>query len=164
MAVKVNNVDVINNSRNLLVNNGTVTAPSITNSSDTNTGMYFPSSDTISITTGGTLAATFAANGDFTAVGNVTAYSDVRLKKDLQVIENALSKVKSLTGYTYTRIDTEERHTGVIAQDVQKVLPEAIINDNNYLSVAYGNMVGLLIEAIKELEVKVEELKARLEA
>lgn len=101
--------------------------------------------------------------GNFTAVGNVTAYSDIRLKKDLEVIADALNKVMSLTGYTYERIDTGARHTGVVAQDVQKVLPEAVQNDGEHLSVAYGNMVGLLIEAIKEQQKQINELKARLE-
>ena len=102
-------------------------------------------------------------SGNLTMAGNVTAYSDIRLKEDLEVITGALDKVKSLTGYTYTRIDSGERHTGVIAQDVEKVLPEAVNNDGEHLSVAYGNMVGLLIEAIKEQQAQIDDLKARLE-
>lgn len=100
--------------------------------------------------------------GSFTAVGNVTAYSDRRLKKDLEPISDALAKVQSLTGYTYTRIDTGERHTGLIAQDVQAVLPEAVSDRGESLSLAYGNMVGLLIEAIKAQQVQIDELKAKL--
>jgi hypothetical protein len=106
-----------------------------------------------------TVTQTLADNGDFTAAGNVTAYSDIRLKKDLVQIPDALEKVRQLTGYTYTRIDTGEKQTGVVAQDVQKVLPEAVL-EGEHLSVAYGNMVGLLIEAIKELEAQVAELRA----
>jgi hypothetical protein len=102
-------------------------------------------------------------SGNLTMAGNVTAYSDARLKTDLQPIPDALDKVMSLTGYTYTRIDSGERHTGVVAQDVQKVLPEAVNDGGEYMSVAYGNMVGLLIEAIKELKAEVEDLKTRLE-
>lgn len=97
--------------------------------------------------------------GNFVARGNVTAYSDIRLKTDIQVIPQALAKVQQLRGVTYERIDSGERQTGVIAQEVQAVLPEAVINmndDNKTLSVAYGNMVGLLIEAIKELNHKVD--------
>ncbi len=103
------------------------------------------------------------AGGNLTATGNVTAYSDRRLKKDLQVIEGALDKVKKLTGYTYTRKDTGERHTGLIAQDVQLVLPEAVRETLGILTVSYGNMLGLMAEAIKELDAKVEKLKARAE-
>lgn len=98
------------------------------------------------------------ANGNFTASGNVTAYSDARLKEDLVRIDGALNKLCYLTGYTYTRIDSKERQTGLIAQDVQKVLPEAVV-DGEHLSVAYGNMMGLVVEAIKELRAEVKELK-----
>lgn len=98
------------------------------------------------------------ATGNFTSSGNITAYSDIRLKKDLVQIPDALSKVQQLTGYTYTRIDTGEKQTGLVAQDVQKVLPEAVIDGDN-MSVAYGNLVGLLVEAIKELRAEVASLK-----
>lgn len=94
--------------------------------------------------------------GALTASGNITAYSDIRLKTDIQVIPDALAKVQALRGVTYERVDTGEHQTGVIAQDVQKVLPEAIQDDGQYLSVAYGNLVGLLIEAVKELNAKVD--------
>jgi hypothetical protein len=101
-----------------------------------------------------------SADGSFVSTGNVTAYSDLRLKKDIEVIPNALDKVSAIKGVTYTNIDGEERRTGVIAQDIIEVLPEAVQEDENgMLSVAYGNIVGLLIEAIKELKEEVEELK-----
>ena len=99
-------------------------------------------------------------NGDFTSPGNVTAYSDARLKKDLKKIDNALSKVRKLTGYTFTRTDSGARQTGLIAQDVEKILPEAVsTTENGFLSLAYGNLVGLLVEAIKELTHRVEMLE-----
>lgn len=110
---------------------------------------------------------TFAvATGDFTATGNVTAYSDERVKKDITRIENALSKVKAVSGYTFERTDMEtQRQTGVIAQEILKVLPEAVSADEDgNLSVAYGNLSGMLIEAIKEqaevAETQREEIKA----
>jgi hypothetical protein len=96
-----------------------------------------------------------------TAVGDVTAFSDARLKTDLERIPDALAKVSRLTGYTFTRKDTGARQTGVVAQDVQKVLPEAVIDTGDHLALAYGNMVGLLIEAIKELAARIERLEAR---
>ena len=104
--------------------------------------------------------------------GNVTAYSDRRVKTDIEVIPNALDKVCQLSGYTFLRTDTETedadgnpvaevRQTGVIAQEVLEVLPEAVMeNEEGMYSVAYGNMVGLLIEAIKEQQVQIDELKA----
>lgn len=101
------------------------------------------------------------ASGNFTATGNVTAYSDMRLKSDLAAIPDALDKVQALTGYTYTRKDTGARQTGLIAQDVQRVLPEAVMDDGEHLSLAYGNLVGLLVQAIKELRAEVQALKGR---
>lgn len=99
--------------------------------------------------------------GNFTATGNVNALSDIRLKTDLTKIEGALGKVCAINGYTYTRKDTGARQTGVVAQEVQKVLPEAVMDNGEHLAVAYGNMVGLLIEAIKELKSEVDQLKGK---
>ena len=104
--------------------------------------------------------------GDILAGGNVTAYSDIRRKKDLVKLDNALGKVEQLTGYTYTSKTDNKRYTGLIAQDVQKVLPEAVHKEelDGHLSLAYGNMAGLFVEAIKELTRKNEILEARLNA
>ena len=99
------------------------------------------------------------ASGSITASGNVTAYSDAKLKTDMVQIRDALDKVGSLTGYTYTRVDTGHRETGLIAQDVQAVLPEAVVDNGGTLSLAYGNLVGLLVEAIKELRYEVDALR-----
>ena len=100
-------------------------------------------------------------DGNWTAVGNVTAYSDERLKSNIQTIENAVDTVKALRGVTFEK--DGKASLGVIAQEVQKVLPELVHEDEEYLSVAYGNMVGVLIEAIKEQQAQIDELKARLE-
>jgi hypothetical protein len=90
----------------------------------------------------------------------VITSSDVRLKKDVQPISDALEKVKQLTGYTFNRLSMPEtsRETGLIAQEVQRVLPEAVVQSSTdgMLGVTYGNLVGLLVEAIKELAKKVE--------
>ena len=111
---------------------------------------------------------TFDDNGSFTATSNITAYSDRKLKDNLEVIPNALDKVSQLTGYTYDRIDMDGvRQSGLIAQDVQEVLPEVIVSNvdpdsgEETLSLAYGNMIGLLVEAVKELKAEVEELKGK---
>ena len=91
--------------------------------------------------------------GAIVAAGNVTAYSDLKFKENIKVIPDAVEKVKAMRGVTYTRNDLEDRevrHTGVIAQEVEQVLPEAVREGINGKTVAYGNMVGLLIEAIKE--------------
>jgi hypothetical protein len=109
---------------------------------------------------GTTTIFSFENDGDFIAAGNVTAYSDINLKTDLKRIGDALNKVKKLTGYTYTRTDSGERHTGLVAQEVEEVLPEAV-KQGQHLSLAYGNMVGLLVEAIKELSDRIEKLEAK---
>ena len=107
----------------------------------------------------------FHDSGNFEASGNITAYSDARIKSDIEVIPNAVDKVQQLRGVTYVRTDKKEeeadvRHTGVVAQEVLEVLPEAVHkNENGMYSVAYGNMVGLLIEAIKEQQIQIDELK-----
>ena len=94
------------------------------------------------------------------ASGNVTAYSDRRLKEEVVNIPDALGKVSELNGVTFKRKDTGEVQTGLIAQELLAVLPEAVEeNDEGYLSIAYGNVVGLLVEAIKELREEVAELK-----
>jgi hypothetical protein len=97
--------------------------------------------------------------GKVYAADTITAYSDIRMKKNVENISNALEKVGKLRGVTYDRIDTNERQLGVIAQEVQAVLPEVVSESYNGLSVAYGNMVGLLIEAVKELTAEVKVLR-----
>ena len=104
---------------------------------------------------------TDAGSTNILAAGNITAYSDIRLKTDLKIIPNALFKVKQLTGYTYIRTDSGVRQTGLVAQDVQKVLPEAV-SEGEYLSLAYGNMVGLLVEAIKEQQTIIDSQESRI--
>jgi hypothetical protein len=101
--------------------------------------------------------------GNFIATGNVSAYSDARLKDNITQIPDALDKVKQLSGVTFDRIDTNKRQTGLIAQDVELVLPEAVGHtEDGYLTLAYGNMIGLLVEAIKELAEEVSDLRGRL--
>jgi len=110
--------------------------------------------------TGGTLTGSLTVQGDVYATGNVTAYSDIRLKTNIQIIPNALDKVKALRGVTFDRVDCNLRQAGLLAQELQAVLPEAVDDSGEYLGVAYGNVTGLLVEAIKELASIVEQLKA----
>ena len=103
--------------------------------------------------------------GNFTATGNVTAYSDRRLKTDIQAIQEPLQKIEELNGVTFKRIDSGEPGTGLIAQDVQAVLPEAVHEmTDGTLTVAYGNLAGLFVEAIKALNKEVAELRAEIKA
>jgi|688.fasta_scaffold31542_4 hypothetical protein len=131
---------------------------------------------------------TLATTGAITATGNITAYfSDERLKKDLEPIENALSKIDSLRAVTYYQNEiadsylkpNTEKQVGVIAQDIQKILPEAVkpapfdvitdkdgnktsLSGENYLTVQYEKIVPLLIAAIQELTDKVNDLEEQL--
>ena len=115
------------------------------------------------------------ANGNITAEGNITAYgsaSDIRLKENIETIPDALEKIKSLTGVTFNYKKDGSRSTGVIAQQVQRVLPEVIYEtsevgrseeeDSSFLAVRYGQMMGLAIEAIKDLSKEIEELKNQI--
>jgi len=103
-------------------------------------------------------------SGSIRATGSITANSDVRLKKNIERIENALEKVGQISGYTYNTIYDEDRHAGVIAQEVDKVLPEIVNTGNDGLmGVEYGNISALLIEAIKDLKQRNEKLEAIVE-
>ena len=98
--------------------------------------------------------------GAVTATGDVTAFSDVAYKEEINPIMGALDKVNQIGGYTFKRKDDDSRkYTGVLAQEIQEVLPEAVHSSEQGLSVAYGNLTGLLIEAVKELTDKVKELE-----
>lgn len=92
--------------------------------------------------------------GDILATGDVTASSDRRLKTDIKRIEGALDKVCAIGGYTYVMNDKPS--TGLIAQEVREVLPEVVHgSEETSYSLAYGNVIGLLVEAIKELKEKI---------
>ena len=110
------------------------------------------------------------SSGNGTFNGNVSAYSDYRLKEDVKTIDNALDKVSKLRGVEYTRKETKAREIGVIAQEVKEIIPELVTIENTKSDInpegledlhtmKYANTVGLLIEAIKELKLEIEELK-----
>ena len=103
-----------------------------------------------------------ASTGALSAVSHIST-SDERLKQNVQTITDALVKVETLRGVSYLKSGRPE--IGVIAQEVEHVVPEVVHTDETeygYKSVAYGNLVGLLIEAVKELSVEVKELKAKV--
>jgi len=103
---------------------------------------------------------------------NVTAFgstSDIKLKENIEVIPDALDKVKQLKGVTFNYKKDGKRSTGLIAQDLEKVLPEVVYessdidnDEEKHLAVRYGNTVGLLVEAIKEQQEQIETLTAKV--
>ena len=84
--------------------------------------------------------------------------SDAALKEDIQTIENPLEKVQQLRGVSYKWKDTGRKDIGLVANEVQKVLPE-LVADGEHKTMDYGHMIGLLVEAIKEQQKEIEELK-----
>ncbi|MEN8983774.1 MAG: tail fiber domain-containing protein [Planktotalea arctica] len=111
-------------------------------------------------------AGSFARLSGATFSGIVTApnfvsSSDARLKTNITPISDALQKVQALRGVTYNMIEGGSREIGLIAQDVQAVAPEAVVETEGLLRLAYGNLVGLLVEAIKDLSAEVEHLKGK---
>jgi hypothetical protein len=111
-------------------------------------------------------------DGDLHVDGNVVAYSttisDIRLKKDIAPIENAVTKVQQLNGCTFTYLKDGRQSAGLLAQDLEKVLPSCVIENEavfhgeegeTYKTVQYDQVIGLLVEAVKELKAEIEELK-----
>ena len=112
----------------------------------------------------GTAIFTIDNTGNIAAAGEVTANSDERIKTNIKTIENALDKVTQLRGVEYDRTDIEAHQIGVIAQEVEKVLPDVVhTKEDGMKSVAYGNIVAVLIESIKELKGEISELRAELD-
>jgi len=118
----------------------------------------------------GTDATTTSANLTFDGTnlvcgGYVEATSDEKLKTNIKTIENGLEKVLNLRGVEYDRIDIDSHQIGVIAQEVEKIVPEVVStnSETGTKSVAYGNLVGVLIEAIKDLKVEISELRSEID-
>ena len=107
--------------------------------------------------TGASSATVFSVTGDgiVTAAGDIVAFSDQRLKSNIERLDG--SKVYEMRGVSFDK--DGKKSSGVIAQEMEKVAPELVNNDNEYKAVAYGNISGYLIEAIKELKQEIEELK-----
>ncbi|MDB0053602.1 tail fiber domain-containing protein [bacterium] len=105
-------------------------------------------------------------NGSITATGDITAFSDRRLKSEIERIEGGLEKVSKINGYTY--IQNNKRSTGCVAQEVMEVLPEAVLEvynetaEETLYTLAYGNLAGFFVEAIKELKGELDALKKKV--
>ena len=93
--------------------------------------------------------------GSVVASGDVTAFSDVRLKDNIATLDG--TKVFGMRGVSFTK--DNKKSSGVIAQELEGIAPELVYNDSEYKAVAYGNITAYLIEAIKHLKKEIEELK-----
>jgi hypothetical protein len=100
--------------------------------------------------------------GPITSTGNITAYSDIKLKDNLEVIQSARSKLHQINGYTYDRIDINERQAGLIAQEVEIVLPEVVTERDGIKGINYGAVSSLLVEAIKDIDNSISQELAEL--
>ncbi len=99
-------------------------------------------------------------DGTILANSDVIAFSDKKLKENIKTLDG--KKVYNMRGVSFTRKDTGKDSSGVIAQEIQKIAPELVTDNDGTLAVAYGNLTGYLIEAIKELKQEVEELKKQI--
>ena len=169
------NNNQLTNGAGYTTNTGTTTASNtqtFTNKSGnisqwTNNSGYVTSSGFVNGTGNALIASTGTFNGAITSTGNITAYynsSDLALKDNIEVIPNALEKVMSLDGINWTYKNDGRKMTGLIAQQLQKVLPNAVyeanvMDEDGHLAIRYGNVVGLLVESIKELSEKVKKLE-----
>ena len=123
------------------------------------TGLFFPSGVHWHESGGTAMHCTHAIS----AAGDVTAYSDARLKSDVVTFPNALETVKALRGTAY--IKDGKASIGVIAQEVEEVLPQVVHTADDEMgtkSVAYGNMMGVMIEAMKEMADKMDAMQAHI--
>ena len=97
--------------------------------------------------------------GDVYATGDVYAGSDRRIKENISELSNALDKIKNLKGYSYNKIGVTHRSIGLMAQDVEKIIPEVVSrNKEGMKGIDYGQMIAMLVEAIKELNSKMETM------
>jgi hypothetical protein len=137
---------------------GRVTAGSSMTSGDVTSALgYTPANKA-----GDSFTGSISVSGSITATSDITAYSDARLKTDIETITGALDRVRKLRGVTFSRRDTGNRGVGLIAQELAAIVPEAVMtHEDGLLSVAYGNLVGVLIEAVKDLADKVDRLEAQ---
>ena len=151
---------------------GSDSQPSIGFASDLDTGLKRTATNSIGFVTGGTHRMNLDSSGNLVATGNVTAFgspSDIRLKKDVQRITDPIGKVQKLDGISFAYKKTGARSTGLIAQQLIKVLPEVVYQETDletgekHYAVRYGQVVGLLVEAIKDQQDQLNLLTEKIE-
>ena len=107
------------------------------------------------------VALTLHANKNATLVGTLTESSDVALKTNINTIDSALNKVNQMRGVSYDRTDINVSGVGLVAQELEKIAPELVQDNEEYKSVSYTKLTAYLVEAIKELSNKVKDLEAK---
>lgn len=120
------------------------------------------SSDGLLINLTTTITSNLTAKKDILLEGTILSTSDSNLKKNIIKIKNPLNKINNINGYTYTRTDTLNDETGLLAQEVKEILPEVVKFENNHYNISYGNMSGLFVECIKELNKRIDDLEERI--
>ena len=108
-----------------------------------------------------TVTGFIQAGGDLIAFQNLVP-SDSRLKSDVTPLKDSLAKINQMQGVSYTFNPSGKKQVGLIAQEVNKIIPEVVSVQNDYYTLSYPNLVAVLIEAVKELSDKVEDLEYRL--
>jgi len=147
----------------------TSTTGGITDLSVSSSKMSFqPSSGTLTVTdlsaAGGDFSGSVTVSNDLTvtndfSAGTITETSSLALKTDITPIENALDSISALAGVSYTRRATGRRESGLIAEEVEQILPEIVSDTGEYKSISYSRLTAYLTEAVKILKQEVEELK-----
>jgi hypothetical protein len=171
VALAVSGQTVIDSSRNLEnIVNASTSKLTLVGSSSANienyvTGTGTPTTNWRTVGASSNLM-TLGSTGSLNIAGSLTQNSDRRIKDNIAPITDALSKTCALQGSTYTRTDagqdTTKVHAGLIAQDVEAVLPEAVGETNDIKTIDYSSVVALLVESIKELKSEVDDLKTQL--
>lgn len=109
------------------------------------------------------LAYKLVVSGSIKATGTVIQGSDERLKEDIAPIDNALSRINHIDGVFFKYKDSGDKSVGFVAQQIQKILPEVVSEDNNgYLGVNYSGVTAVLVEAIREQSSIISDLENRL--
>jgi hypothetical protein len=115
----------------------------------------------MNIAGGASIVKDLYVGGNVAASGSVTSSSDIRLKDNIETIDNALEKIENCRGVSYVKKASGEKEIGFIAQELEEIFPEFVITGNDgYKSVAYGNMTAVLVQCIKELKKEIDDLKA----
>lgn len=159
------NVGTITSLTNVAFSSGTALSPSISFTGDSSTGFFRPDYGQTTIVSVGASILNINPNGiivsGITTAIDFDSTSDISLKKDIEEIDNPLEIINALHGVKFTWKSDDKKTIGVVAQEVEKILPE-LVGKGNPKTVNYNGLIGVLIEAVKELSSEVEELKFKL--